>query len=91
MNNTNRGWDDLAKAIVFQACEDYKKHYSIIQKYTLKKYVNVSKGYVKEIERFFFSGWFAALCNIDPHIILKELQQQCKNKKAKRKNKMQPL
>ena len=92
MNNTNRGWDELAKAIVLQACEDYKKSFKVVEKYKVNcEYVRAAKQMVNDVERFFFSEWFTALCNIDPHMILNELQRQCQPKKQKRKRKLQLL
>lgn len=66
-------YDNLANAIVVQACKDYK---------------NTTDDYVwASIERFIQSDWFVTLTDLDPDYILAYLRRhRRKPTKKKRRN-----
>lgn len=85
MNEIDMAWDELAKGIVLQSVIDYKQYYKTVMKYKVNTYsVIVARERINEIKRFFFSDWFAALCNIDPNILLNHIEKECRNEEAKR-------
>ena len=54
----------LAEAIILQAIQDYR---------TCR-----SRGEQVSIERFFISGWFGALCDLDGEMILNRIKKDKK-------------
>ena len=78
----------LANAIVMQAVKDYRF-------YTKKQLKSpddaVIDGQIKLLEKFFKSGWFGELCNLDMKYLLdkvkKETIEEAKQEKLNRKNK----
>ena len=60
---------NLANAIVLQAVEDYRK--------ALNYPNNRTAMYeCRSIERFFLSGWFSVLTNIDPEVLITKLKAE---------------
>ena len=55
-------YENLANAIVLQAVKDYRLH-------------DDEKELVS-IERFFRSGWFGVLTNLDPELLIGRLKQE---------------
>lgn len=55
------GYENLANAIVLQACQDYLNADSYSARY--------------EVIRFFRSGWFGVLTDVDPVYLMKELDK----------------
>lgn len=71
---TNDMYEDLAKAIVIQAVNDYKRSRFLLDTIDLRSYKDESVKYrarmmanreVKNVEAFFRSDWFRALSNLD--------------------------
>lgn len=52
----------LANAIIIQAVKDYRRTKNPDER--------------KELERFFRSGWFSFLCNLDGDALLAQLQKE---------------
>jgi hypothetical protein len=55
-------YENLVNAIVMQAVKDYRLH-------------DDEKALAK-IERFFRSGWFGVLTNIDPEMLITKLRKE---------------
>ena len=62
-------YENLANAIVLQAVKDYRK---------ALKYPNSRMALCecRSIERFFRSGWFSVLTNIDPEVLITKLKAE---------------
>lgn len=55
-------YENLANAIVLQAVKDYRLH--------------DDEQELASIERFFRSGWFSVLTNIDPEMLIAKLRKE---------------
>ena len=55
-------FEELANAIVFQAVKDYRLH--------------DDEQELTSIERFFRSGWFSVLTNVDPEMLIAKLRKE---------------
>ena len=55
-------YENLANAIVLQAVKDYRLH--------------DDEQELASIERFFRSGWFSVLSNIDPEMLIAKLRKE---------------
>ena len=74
------GWSALAAAIVKQAVDDYRFAEERLQNPPTFSREGDRQSYIwrwkKEqykIVKFFRSKWYATLCDIDPHLILRKL------------------
>jgi len=63
-------YEELANAIVLQAVKEYREALGILRFSPKDKDASISKD---EIERFFHSGWFGLLTNIDPEMLISRL------------------
>jgi len=63
-------YEELANAIVLQAVKEYREALGILRFSPKDKDASISKD---EIERFFYSGWFGLLTNIDPEMLISRL------------------
>ena len=72
----------LANAIVILATDDYRISIRALQR-------NENNGEAlhrkEECEHFFRSGWFEALCDLDPERLIVRLQQHCNTRRRKTK------
>ena len=66
-------WEALANAVVLQAVEDYRKARRRVRMMPGQK---ESKERIREVERFFRSGWFIALTDTDGRMILDQLKKE---------------
>ena len=69
MSVQNRGFHNLASAIVYQAIEDYRN--------ALKGrgyFGKSSQAVIRECERFFKSNWFIELTDLDGKFLIKRLR-----------------
>ena len=64
-------WQDLANAIVLQAVKDYKAALKTLRKNTDHK---PARRMVRECERFFHSGWYEMLTDIEPESLLRSVR-----------------
>ena len=55
-------YEELANAIVLQAVKDYRLHHD--------------EQALASIERFFRSGWFGVLTNINPEVLIARLRKE---------------
>ena len=55
-------YEELANAIVLQAVKDYR--------------MTDDEKELKEIERFFRSGWFGVLTKVDPDLLINQLRKE---------------
>ena len=75
----NKGYEDLANAIIEQAASDYKSAYT---KY-LKEPENVHvKARLDELRVFFHGQWYGALTTLDANYLLEQIEAECKKKHA---------
>ena len=58
----NTPYENLANAIILQAVKDYRLH--------------DDEQELANIERFFRSGWFGVLTNIDPEVLISKLRKE---------------
>ena len=69
----NTPYENLANAIILRAVEDYRQALGILRYSPNDKDASISKD---EIERFFRSGWFGLLTNIDPEMLMGKLHKE---------------
>lgn len=72
MSNINKGYFDIANAIVKQAAEDYRAALRDIFMSDMPK----AKKEKIEIEDFFRSDWYATLTSLDPEILISLLKTE---------------
>lgn len=79
----NRGFENLANAIVLQAALDYRR---ILRG---KKVIYDGRQQVtkKELEDFFHSGWCQLLTKIDGKTIINRLEQKYENERKSKRRK----
>ena len=75
MNDKYDAWDELAKAIIMQAVEDWRR-LIMAEKQTLSEYG--TKISLKEIRQFFRSDYCWSLMDSDPLVILNQLEKELK-------------
>lgn len=72
--NTEERYEDLAKAIIIQAADDYKRYRFVLDTINLRKYkdaegkykaLETAKREIKKVEVFFHVDWFNELSNLD--------------------------
>ena len=66
-------YDKLANTIVMQAVRDWRFS---VRKLKKRPRYNPAREMRDECERFFLSGWFVALTNVDGNVILNELKKE---------------
>ena len=66
-------YENLANAIIIQACKDYRKAY----KRYLRRFRSTDKpdDELVDLERFFRSSWCRMLTDIDGEVIIAKVQQ----------------
>lgn len=77
-------YEDLAKAVIIQAADDYKRYRFVLDTIDLRKYKNEegkllaidrAKKEIRKVEVFFGTDWFNALSNLDGAFAFKALEQ----------------
>lgn len=69
---TGNAYENLANAIIVQAAEDYRAALKKIKAHPK------NRGVINEalrIERFFRSGWYQRLTNVDGEFLIRKLQE----------------
>jgi hypothetical protein len=66
----NTPYENLAKAIVLCAVQDYRKTLRILSRFPSRREALKEKNSILE---FFRSGWFHALTSIDPEFLIRKL------------------
>jgi hypothetical protein len=69
-------YDNLAKAIVYQAIKDYRSTYLKV----LKKKKHPSS--LSRLRSFFTSEWYQCLFNYDGRDLMKYIEKNCDSKKS---------
>lgn len=67
-------YENLANAIVIQACKDYRKAYKRYLRKARSAHNDTSE--LKELERFFHSNWYKTLTSIDGDYLMERLRQE---------------
>ena len=67
------GYQALANAIIEQAVEDYRAALKILRRHPDSK---AAMAEAMELERFFHSGWYGVLTEIDPDYLIKRLRKE---------------
>lgn len=73
MKKVTNPYEDLANAIILQAVKDYRQALISLQKHTKNTKAQSIK---KDVERFFLSGWFVELTDLDGQMLLNKLQKE---------------
>lgn len=71
--NDPKPYEELANAIVLQAVKDYRNALAQLDRYPRNKDAKTEK---EECERFFRSGWFKALTEIDSEYLIRRLNEE---------------
>ncbi|SDN04953.1 hypothetical protein [Acetanaerobacterium elongatum] len=69
----NNPYENLANAIILKSAQDYREALGILRFSPKDKDASITKN---EIERFFRSGWFGLLTNIDPEMLISKLRKE---------------
>ena len=86
-DNLERRYEDLAKAIIIQAADDYKRYKFVLDTIDLRKYKTDESRYVaieratrelKKVEVFFHTAWFNELSNLNGEFAYKALKETYK-------------
>lgn len=67
------GYQALGNAIIEQAVKDYRAALKILRRHLDSK---AAMAEAMEIERFFHSGWYGVLTEIDPDYLIKRLRKE---------------
>ena len=67
------GYQALANAIIEQAVKDYRAALKILRRHPDSK---AAMAEAMELERFFHSGWYGVLTEIDPDYLIKRLRKE---------------
>lgn len=67
------GWQALANAIVEQAAKDYRADIRLVKKNPDAK---AALKDALEIEKFFHSGWYSMLTDVDGDYLIKRLRRE---------------
>lgn len=66
-------YEDLANAIVLQAVKDYR---AALQKLKANKNRYSAKRSKEEVERFFLSGWFSELTELNGAFLMRKIREE---------------
>ena len=66
-------YEKLANAIILQAVKDYRSSLKILKRRPDSIPANSTKD---EIERFFRSGWYQLLTELDGEMLIRRLQEE---------------
>lgn len=66
-------FEELANAIVIQACKDYREALIRLRRFPRDKR---AKGTAAECERFFRSEWYRILTNLDAEILMERIKRE---------------
>lgn len=73
MKNSISPYENLANAIILRAVEDYREALGILRYSPNDEDATINKN---DIERFFRSGWFGLLTNVDPAMLISRLGKE---------------
>ena len=84
LETTEQRYEDLAKAIIIQAADDYKRYRFVLDTIDLRKYkdeegrnkaIEKAKENVRKVEVFFKTPWFNELSNLDGDFAFRALER----------------
>ena len=67
------GWESLANAIVVQAAKDYRMALNELRRHPDSK---AALHVARRLERFFRSGWYSILTDVDPVYLIRRLRKE---------------
>ena len=67
------GWEGLAAAVVYQACEDYRAAAKACRRHPDSR---KAASALRKAERFFTSRWFRTLTDLNGQTLLKQLKEE---------------
>ena len=67
------GWQGLAAAVIYQACEDYRSCVRACRRHPDSRR---SAAALRRLERFFVSRWFQTLTDLDGRCVLRMLKEE---------------
>lgn len=82
--NLEQRYEDLAKAVIIQAADDYKRYRFVLDTINMRKYKNDEGRYkaietaqkeIRKVEVFFCTEWFHALSDLDGEFALRALKK----------------
>jgi hypothetical protein len=73
MKNSKSLYENLANAIILQAVKDYRE---ALSRYDLHREKNTYGQDKASIERFFRSGWFGVLTELNPEMLIRKLNEE---------------
>ncbi len=71
-------YERLANAIILQAVEDYRKALKSVKR---NPHNRTAMDEALSIEKFFRSGWYSTLTNIDGEFLIRKLQEEIRQSK----------
>ena len=69
-------WEELAKAIIIQAANDWRKANQKLKRYSDNGF---AKSELADIEKFFLGKWYAALTDVPGDKLLRMLREEAEN------------
>ena len=69
----DQGWEALANAIVWQAAKDYRAALNELRRHPDSK---AALHVARRLERFFHSGWYSILTDVDPVYLIRRLRKE---------------
>jgi hypothetical protein len=73
VNRTNNPYEELANAIVLQAVKDYR---DALKKLSRGRKNEAAQQTKEQCLRFFRSGWFSQLTEIEPEFLIRKLDEE---------------
>ena len=67
------GWEGLAAAVIWQACEDYRAAVRACRRFPDNR---KAASRLRKTERFFTSRWFRELTDLDGRELLRRLKEE---------------
>ena len=71
---TRENYQNLANAIIEQACHDYLVALERVRKRERRVRFNIEEDEIRNIEEFFHSDWFRELTDLDGDYLIKRLK-----------------
>ena len=66
-------YENLANAIILSAVRDYRK---VLKRLSINPKSKSAAADAASLERFFFSGWFEVLTDLDPNYLVRRLKNE---------------
>ncbi len=79
---SDEGWRDLTNAIILQAVRDFRPAYRRLKRHPNDK---AAQDTVREITKFFCSGYFGTLTDLDGPALLNRIIREMAEKYAKKR------